>query len=759
MRIPIGLLNARSVCNKTLEVSELITDEMIDICCICETWLHGDIRDNSILPELTPEGYTVEHRARHGRGGGVAVVFRQEIATKQPDRLCFESFEYLDIVLQTNPPLRLVTVYRPPNNHGNVPFGRFIAEMEQLFDSLIMCGGELMIVGDFNIHLNECTNQDNQFRDLLASYALEQLVHEPTHKAGHTLDLVMIRASSTRRPTTSVLNKCLSDHFLVLCDLPLCRPLKQMRSVTYRKIKNIERDLFIEDIRRSDLMTLAAGDLTSESTGEAARRYDSVLTALLDIHAPAKNVVITDRQNAAWYSPELRAAKQERRRAEDLWRKTKLQVHENAFRSVKNDYNRRVREARSKYLQEAIRENADNPRHLFTTTSRLIGNKKERALPSGRSDAQLAQEFATFFMEKIRLIRDSIDDLASPVDSLLQCESSLDCWTPVSEAEVERIIRASPTKSCPLDPIPTDLLKDCLQILLPPITSIINLSLSTGVVPPNFKIARVIPSLKKPSLDHNQLNNFRPVSNLPFLSKILEKVVLARLSTYLSANDLHERNQSAYKSFHSTETALLRMQNDILTSLGNRRPCLLALLDLSAAFDTVDHELLLGVLSKQGITGTLLEWFRSYLIGRQQYVSIGTQNSPLHALTSGVPQGSVLGPVLFNTYTASLGSLLERHGMKYQLYADDASVYLSFEHDQVADAFDCMTRCIHDVEKWMSAMKLKMNCQKTEAIVLASHHTAHTMGIASLLQTGDSDSEFSRVVEVYVTWVCFWTAP
>jgi hypothetical protein len=257
----------------------------------------------------------------------------------------------------------------------------------------------------------------------------------------------------------------------------------------------------------------------------------------------------------------------------------------------------------------------------------------------------------------------------------------------------------------------------------------------------------VIPTLKKPSLDHNQLSNYRPVSNLPFISKILEKVVQARLFTHLSSNNLHEPNQSAYKPFHSTETALLRLQNDILISLGNKRPCLLSLLDLSAAFDTVDHEILLKVLHQQGLGGICLEWFRSYLTGRQQYVSIGSENSAKHNLLSGVPQGSVLGPVLFNIYTASLGSLLRRHGMKFQLYADDASVYLSFERDEIDDAFERMERCIRDVEKWMSAMKLKMNSSKTEIVVLASRHSARSLGDIPILHIGDSEVELSKVVK------------
>jgi hypothetical protein len=290
------------------------------------------------------------------------------------------------------------------------------------------------------------------------------------------------------------------------------------------------------------------------------------------------------------------------------------------------------------------------------------------------------------------------------------------------------------------------LLKECLRVLLPHITRVIHLSLSTATVPACYKVARVIPTLKKTTLDHNVLSSYRPVSNLPFLSKVLEKVVATRLTSHLIANNLLDLNQSAYKSHHSTETALLCMQDDILNSIGNRRQCLLALLDLSSAFDTVDHETLLAVLQKQGVGGVVLEWFRSYLDGRRQYVSIGSHSSSLQILTCGVPQGSVLGPVLFNVYTASLGPLLKRHGMRYQLYADDASIYLSFESDRIDDAFMSMSQCIDDVKQWMSGMRLKMNSGKTEFVVLATRHVPRNMGDIPVLHIDDSQVEASQVV-------------
>ena len=179
------------------------------------------------------------------------------------------------------------------------------------------------------------------------------------------------------------------------------------------------------------------------------------------------------------------------------------------------------------------------------------------------------------------------------------------------------------TKSCELDPIPTFLLKPCLDSLLPIIYTIINNSLSKSEVPPKFKQAIVRPLLKKPGLDQDVFKNYRPVSNLPFLSKILEKVVARKLESHLDANKLHEDLQSAYRPRHSAETALLRVHQDIAAALDNNSCVALIMLDVSAAFDIIDHPTLLKRLEHSyGISGSALAWFRSYVSNRSQRVSV-----------------------------------------------------------------------------------------------------------------------------------------
>ena len=384
------------------------------------------------------------------------------------------------------------------------------------------------------------------------------------------------------------------------------------------------------------------------------------------------------------------------------------------------------------YYSSIISSNASDQKTLFNTIDRLLHRKAEKQYPSCSSVQELCNNFSDFFVEKIAKIRTDLPTLSPDDDSLLfsqrmgssHFKRTLEYLSPTTDSEVRELIHKSAGKFCSLDPIPATLLVPCLDDLLPVITRIINLSFASSTMPSPLKQAVLSPLLKKATLDHEQYPNFRPVSNLTFLSKSIEKVASVRVLDHLHDNDLEECMQSAYKKHHSCETALVLVQNDILRSLDDNRSVLLLLLDLSAAFDTVDHSILLDRLSSRfGIRGSALAWFKSYLEERTQFVSIDGTSSSLSDLMCGVPQGSVLGPLLYVLYTSPVGDIIRRHALPFHLYSDDQQLYTSFvfnDEEGLAAAADRVELCVADIYKWMTTNKLKLNRDKTELLYLHS---------------------------------------
>ena len=357
---------------------------------------------------------------------------------------------------------------------------------------------------------------------------------------------------------------------------------------------------------------------------------------------------------------------------------------------------------------------------------------------------------SNFFFEKVQKIRNDLEKIQSQNDSALgnspDSETYLTVLQPATEEDIRKIIMSSSSTTCAMDPIPTSLTKDCLEVLLPAITTIINRSLSEAEVPDSFKLAIIIPLLKKETLDSDVFKNYRPISNLAFLSKILERIVSVRLNSHTDSHPRSEIFQSSYKKYHSTETALLRIQNDILTSIDSKNCVALLLLDLSAAFDTVDHAVLLDRLEHRfGIKGKALQWIISYFANRKQSVIIDGEKSEERILTCNVPQGSVLGPKFFVDYESPLGDIIRSHGLSAHFYADDTQIYLTFNPDNASTSISQLEKCVTEVRNWMAANFLKLNDDKTELIFLGTHHGLSKLSLNSL-QIGDCTINSSDVV-------------
>ena len=649
-------LNAQSVKNKTHSIKDYIIEKDIQLLAITETWLKAN---NEVeMGEITPDGYKLDplHRKHNKQGGGVAIIHHLGLKAKVSDKGHFTSYDYIEIHIPLgSDSVRLVVIYRPPYNPKTNPVtdSTFLVEFSTHLEKVVPCADYLVVTGDFNVHVNLLDVPDGilsdsakkykavaeKFMDKLDGMGLCQHIVGPTHRSGNTLDLVITRTSDHVLHGKPYVDAMLSDHCALLFRIQVKKPPVVLKKVSFRIKKNIDLEAFRHDISHSRLLQDPHLELS-----ELVHCYNDCLSTILDSHAPAITKDIPVRPRQPWYNDNICVEKQTRRRLERKWKKDKSQVNEECLRVQKNRVNSLINNTRSVFYSKKIEECGNDQKKTFCVIKDLFHKNGDIPYPEHTSMSKLTEDFSEFFIQKIELIREKLDaaHVSPPVDP--KCQYIFEAFQPLTQDQVRKFIVKSPCKSCSLDPIPTDLLRECLDLLVPVITDIINMSLSTGSFPDDYKLALVTPLLKKLGLELI-FPSYRPVSNLQFLSKLTERAAASQF--------VEELLQSAYSQYHSTETALTKVHNDIMLAMDNQKVVLLLLLDLSAAFDTVDHAILLARLHNRfGVSGTALQWFQSYLTGRSQAVSVQGNRSSSKVLQCGVPQGSVLGPILFCCYTA-----------------------------------------------------------------------------------------------------------
>ena len=757
-KLTVGCFNAQSMCNKVRGVIELLQDRKVDICCVTETWFTSN--ESARFAEIHDCGFDVINVPRKGRGGGVAFVFNMERVKPVGNKVVgFKSFEIAECVIKCSTNIiRLCNIYRTTqmkskSKYNETKVNVFLEEFESYLDDLLTKSGYPILCGDFNFHVEKDDDfYAKKFVSLYKSKGFSQHVKDPTHFSGSTLDLVLslhsaIDSIAVNDLTVDKNSGTTSDHYFVSFSLPVevnvsriesKFEFKDVREFSKIDIGNFREDLFFSPLNFSDFT----------SVDQAVQLYLDTIQNILDKHAP----LVARRFNhnrSPWWDNSCQEARTSARRAQ---RKSRKDPSNEELCEIYNekciDKSIIIDKARNRFYDEKFSSAKGDAKETYRLINQLLDREfGVNKLPNEKDDKTIASNFCSFFDNKVKTIYSKIEANSCKPENI--CHVSPTATTPtsnnissfqeVSIEEIKELVKDLPDKSCSLDIIPVWLFKQCSSELIHILHYIINASLKDGKFPSSLKTAIVRPSLKKPNLDSDVLGNYRPISNLTYISKLLERVVHKQVVAHIEKEGLFADFQSSYRKYHSCETAVLKIQSDLLMMMDKRDNAVLLLLDLSAAFDTINHKLLLEKLQyKYNITGTVLTWIKSYLSERKFKVLINNSLSSECTLEIGVPQGSILGPLLFILYTKEIENIVTKHGLSIHLYADDTQVYFSFNVHSPCPDLTAIKNCFTEIKSWMFSNYLMLNDDKTEFMDIGYYVSPITT-----LDIGDTSSDLS----------------
>ena len=525
-----------------------------------------------------------------------------------------------------------------------------------------------------------------------------------------------------------------SDHKLIKVTRYAKSLKRSVRYVRKRCYKNFKDEQFSEAVRQLSWFD----PYMCNDANQAAEILTQKLTRILDNFAPIKTIQVRAKY-AAWLTDETKDLMKERNQAQDLAGRTQDADDWRRYKNLRNNVNARLKIERKTWEKKKLDGAQHDPSTLWKNVKGWLNwsnsGPPTQLFSDGKlinSPAGLAATMNHFFINKVTLLRHKIPQVQSdPLSKLRETMKDRRCtmgFRPVKPEEVKKIINGlKNSKSTGTDFIDTWIIKSIVTDVLPAITHIINLSLYQSQFPNIWKQAKVVPLLK--SGDTLTPKNYRPVALLPILSKVLEKVVFLQIVEYLDSNNLVHPNHHGSRQGHSTATALLQMYDQWVEEVEDDKLVGVMMVDLSAAFDMVDHPLLLEKLRLFGLEENVLSWIQSYLTNRTQSVFIDGCLSPPLAVKCGVPQGSILGPLMYILFTNDVPDLVHGHPINYKepqpscstcggtvCYVDDSTY--SFGHSCPTILSNTLTQQYNDISNYMAANKLVINDDKTHLVVM-----------------------------------------
>ena len=339
----------------------------------------------------------MHHTPRPGRGGGIGFIFKNTLDIKLQSTTYFKSFEYIECLLKSDGSwIRMIVLYRPPPSTRNkLTVNMFFEDFTVLLENLSTSSGELVMIGDFNFHVETDKPDAVKFLSILDTFGLKQHVQQPTHKHNHTLDLVITRSTEFIVNNITIKDPCLSDHKAILFNVTVEKPKLLKKLISFRKWKALDLTAFTDDLRHSELVTKPC-----DTVSGIVNQYNNVLSGLADKHAPLIEKKVTVRPRASWYNSDIDAAKRTRRRLEHKWLKSRLTVDRLAYKEQCHQVNALITESKKLYYNHKVEAASGDQKSLFKIVNNLFHNVAEPQLPSHDSLDELVDRFANFFCGK-----------------------------------------------------------------------------------------------------------------------------------------------------------------------------------------------------------------------------------------------------------------------------------------------------------------------------------------------------------------------
>lgn len=738
-------LNARSLINKTDELSKIINLHPTPICVIavCETWCSPSEPDSL----YSIAGFTLYRCDRHhSRGGGVALYINDTLIHKQLPGITMSTFEslWVEVNVGTPSPLIVGCSYRPPRSEPRL----FCQELERSLNTARQASTNVLLLGDLNAKHQSWLSTDitdtagDYLHTLLDSYGLSQLCNFSTCITRGTpkscLDLVITNLNSDSVSLTEAPPLGNSDHISILGCISSLNSLQSAQSTPptsrawrwcwaperLHNLKHHLANISLLPLNCSDWSCDALWNYWRSSLLKAAHLYCTSLQTPTVVDRPRSHVSLKP-----WITSDLLSEIRFKHKCFRTYLHTRSTQDWEAFVAQRNKTSSLLRGAKSAFVCQAasssnpIDDMSTHRPNLYKLMSCLKKQPKSD-LPDLVCNSQVldtpaskATAFNEFFVSENQKSVGSSDEPV-PAIKVPRVDETLLTHITTTPNEVERLLKSlDHTKSAGEDNIPTRLLKLVAAEIAPSLSQLINISFDRADQPQDWRDATVTPIHKKGP--KNVPTNYRPISLLSVTSKVQERIVHDRLYKHIEPH--LPVDQSGFRKADGTELQLLRLVHEISAHRDNGQAAAVCFFDLSKAFDRVWHRGLLLKLEHFGVHGAALSWFTAYLTKRRQRVRVCREYSDWLPLPAGVPQGSVLGPLLFLVYTADLPTSCVNELTRCSQFADDTAIIAT--HPNPATASAALQRAVTSAAKWLTSWHLLVNSTKTVVMSFPGHHS------------------------------------